>query len=760
MKPTIKHLKYYGDVSFKNQTRIGPVPDDFTLNTPVGITMDRFQNVWLCDTGNSRVLIFDADLANILHVIKAAPMKTVKRSGKKRSSTETAVDLLLPFHLYPHPEENRMLLTDMGNKRVVLFDYDFAGGKYTMGNVTSFGYPGDGLSEYRTAEDKKSDLPFALDDPNGITMVPEADGRLYIYVNDEFQFDPADPGQLNRCVKFTEGGKYVGDFRQVRDHGAGKTHDLIWPQGLASDSRGNLYIANTGRYEIVKCHYTQDAAEGSTLLHSFGDPRGVGSMNILRSVSVIEDRAFVPDQKANAISVYDLSSGKQTFITGMMPTLDHGEGDAGTLSDLAFTMAENSSLSSPYQVAKGEKEKIYFITEPFISRVVKIKIPTLEKDCQAVLLRGLGDRRNRVEKRGATSQFNCVTSVAGIGEIAGKPSAQAPVLPDYLSLNPLYSWYAAMAEAGVSAYEFWYDNLFAPLFPKGDHALDHTKYNVDAGNWIIKAYSEHLGDFHQESKVLKGFYIPGDLGMAAYTPAKTLPGQICPGTPLIFVTNFTMGVVTPYQSTPDGKLINYGLPFGFRGSYELGGMLGPQGLAVNADGEIYIADSLNHRISKWQVLPTGQIVFIGNFGWEGTPEFPEEKNFYPTDVAIDAHNRVFVTDQFNNRIRVFDRDGNGLWCYGTRGYCDESNIKEKYDNFMLPASLSIDGNHLIINDLVNRYLKVFTIGEETLSYVTGKALFKDKPENGGVWMPFLIHAQDRQIYVPDSTYNIVNVYEY
>ncbi len=121
---------------------------------------------------------------------------------------------------------------------------------------------------------------------------------------------------------------------------------------------------------------------------------------------------------------------------------------------------------------------------------------------------------------------------------------------------------------------------------------------------------------------------------------------------------------------------------------------------------------------------------------------------------------MFVTDQFNNKIRVFDRDGKCLWCYGVKGYCDEHNIEEKYDNFILPASLGIDDDRLVVNDLVNRFLKVFRIEEDGLEFMTGKALFKNSPENGGVWMPYLIYAHDRQIYVPDTTYNVVNVYEY
>lgn len=751
MNTQIRHLRHYGDISFKNRTKIGRVPDDFTVNSPVGICMDNFNNIWLCDTGNNRVLILDAKLQNILHIITTAP---------KRIKDEKDTHLLLPFHVYQHPEKNQMLLSDMGNKRIVTFDYSFKNDCYTMSDVKSFGCIDDGITDYKKHEDDTvSSLPFPLDDPNGITMTRAKDNKWYIYVNDEFQYDPKDPRQRNRCVKFTEDGKFVDDFRSVTDD-SGKTHDLIWPQGLASDGDGNIYIANTGCYNIVKCHYDKNTLKSSILLHSFGDPNGLGSLNILRSINVIDDKAFIPDQKANSISVYDLHTDKQIFITGIIPTWDHQEFEDRTISDFMFTTLEDNSFQSPYQICKGEKEGIYFITEPLISRVIKVEIPTFEKDCSAIIRRTLGDRRNLVEKDRTKSQFNSISSVIGLdAKFPPSPSADT-ALPDYLKFNPFYQWYKGASDAGVTMYESWYDNIFRTFFPTRLEEIKHTTYNVDAGNWLIKAYSEFSGDFHQETKVMKGIFIPGDIGITAYHPKRPLPGQICPKTPLLFVTNFTISAVTIYQFTPAGKLVNYGIPFGYRGNNDFGAMLGPQGLSINADGEIYIADSLNHRISKWQILPTGQVVFIKNFGWEGTETCPKEENFYPTDVAIDHSNRVFVTDQFNNKLRVFDRDGNCLWCYGTKGYCNEHNLAEKYDNFILPASLSVDGDHLIVNDLVNRFLKVFVIKEDGLEFLTGKALFKDLPENGGVWMPYLIYAHDHKIYVPDTTYNVVNVYEY
>jgi len=181
-------------------------------------------------------------------------------------------------------------------------------------------------------------------------------------------------------------------------------------------------------------------------------------------------------------------------------------------------------------------------------------------------------------------------------------------------------------------------------------------------------------------------------------------------------------------------------------------------MAVNEEGEIYIVDSLNNRMAKWRILQTGQVVFIKNFVWDEAASKADPAAFTPTDVALDADDRVVVIDQFNNRICFFDRDGTPLWCCGHESYWEEGDPDG--EKFILPTSLAIDGEFLIVNDLVNRALKLFRIRAQSLTFVGGISLFKLSVQEGGVWMPFFMHARDGQVFIADSTYNIVQVFKY
>ncbi|SFN40397.1 NHL repeat-containing protein [Formivibrio citricus] len=736
-----QHVTLYGQTAQESPDFKGPVPDNFTFNSPVGMCMDRQQHVWVCDTGNNRVLVLDKNLSRIIRVL------TSPAAGGKG---EGGVPFRMPFHVCPHPQKNLVFITDMGNSRVVVMEYadeqiDFA---FAFGNQADDG--GD-----------------PLQDPNGVTVVMQPDGKYNIHVNDEF-FHTETEKLRNRCVRYDENGCYVDEFRTVIDPD-GSRHDLYWPQGLSSDAEGNLYIANTGSYEILKCaadapigdDYTIRAKE-PVVSHRFSQPSGLGMLNIMRFVSVIGERVFVPDHILNTISVYSLDGKPEATLCGVRPSWNHGEEPVHSLSDPFYYAAEDAALLNPYVICQGEAPDIFFVSEPFSSRVVKLRIPHLDHKLPlSQVITALGARRDMPGVAKIDPQFNCVTAVTGLQPNAAKAEpARIPdaELPDYLKLNPFQRWYMDLSKTMTSEYQFWFGDWSRLLLKAGggEASAEALRLTVDAGNWRIKGYRECDDTFQSlDGRMLDGYFLPGNLAMTVYHPKEPLLGQLCPGTPLILVGNFNFGTISMYQIGPFGRLLNYGVPFGFYGKGD-GCLRGPQGMAVSDDGEVFIVDSLNNRMAKWQILQTGQTVFIKNFVWDAPGS--ESSTFTPTDVALDARNRVVVTDQFNNRICFFDRDGTSLWCCGKEGYWEEG--EPDGDKLMLPTSLAIDGDLLILNDLVNRALKLFRIEERGLTFMGGISLFKLSVDEGGVWMPFFMYARDGQVNIADSTYNIVQVFKY
>jgi hypothetical protein len=80
----------------------------------------------------------------------------------------------------------------------------------------------------------------------------------------------------------------------------------------------------------------------------------------------------------------------------------------------------------------------------------------------------------------------------------------------------------------------------------------------------------------------------------------------------------------------------------------------PTGLAIDATGNIYIADQYNNRIRKVDAT-TGLIATVagdGNPGFNGDGGAATAASLYrPTSIVVDGDGSLYIADQYNNRIR-------------------------------------------------------------------------------------------------------------
>jgi sugar lactone lactonase YvrE len=98
---------------------------------------------------------------------------------------------------------------------------------------------------------------------------------------------------------------------------------------------------------------------------------------------------------------------------------------------------------------------------------------------------------------------------------------------------------------------------------------------------------------------------------------------------------------------------------GDRGAATNARLNNPTGVTVDADGYIYIADRGNHCIRK--VTPKGIITTIAGIGVQGFsgddgPATAAKMN-QPASVTVDKMGNVYVIDLGNNRIRKIDQNG-------------------------------------------------------------------------------------------------------
>jgi len=86
----------------------------------------------------------------------------------------------------------------------------------------------------------------------------------------------------------------------------------------------------------------------------------------------------------------------------------------------------------------------------------------------------------------------------------------------------------------------------------------------------------------------------------------------------------------------------------------------PSGIVLDWGGYVYVADSENHRIQKFD--SEGNFLFAWGSSGTETGQF----NF-PVGVSTDSSGYVYVVDQGNERVQKFDGGGKYITHWGAAG---------------------------------------------------------------------------------------------
>ncbi|KOT87622.1 leucine-rich repeat-containing protein [Streptomyces sp. NRRL F-5755] len=135
-------------------------------------------------------------------------------------------------------------------------------------------------------------------------------------------------------------------------------------------------------------------------------------------------------------------------------------------------------------------------------------------------------------------------------------------------------------------------------------------------------------------------------------------------------------------------------------------------MAVDDEGNLYIADGHNHRVRK--VTPNGLITTVAG---NGTPGYVSDGGpaistplYYPWDVAIDEGGNLYIADHSNHRVRKVTSDGIITTVAGTgaAGYVDDGG-PAMTTRLYHPTGVALDrAGNLYIADLSNHRVRGVT----------------------------------------------------
>lgn len=134
----------------------------------------------------------------------------------------------------------------------------------------------------------------------------------------------------------------------------------------------------------------------------------------------------------------------------------------------------------------------------------------------------------------------------------------------------------------------------------------------------------------------------------------------------------------------------------------------PSGLAIDAGGNLYVADTGNNSIRK--VTAEAVVTTIAGEGTAGYADGPAKQARFngPIGVAVDALGNVFVADTYNDRIRKISTDGqvSTVAGAGTPGFNDGDRTTSLFDT---PCGIVVDAQgSLIVADTGNDRIRKIT----------------------------------------------------
>ncbi len=513
------------------------------LNAPYGVALDAAGNLYVADLGNQRVRRIATDGA----------IQTVAGGGQSRNASETGNALATRF-LGPRnvaaDSFGNLYISDFGDHRV--FRLSPAGQISPAAGTGVAGYSGEGTA-----------VSSRLSSPAGLAV--DRAGALYI----------ADSG--NNRIRRVFGGSIStalgGDARIALDR----------PTGLAFDGAGNLYVADSGHRRVLKL--TPDGRVALVTAHGAQTTAGVVSLGDVRDVAADSfGNLFVADGRR----VQFVSPG------GTLPMA--GTGAYAVAVDLA--PATESYLSGPIGVAVDGADNLYIADEN------NYRVRRVGADGRIRSLAGSG-RSGFSGDGGLATSGSLVDPVAVVVDLAG-----GVYIADHLG------------------------HRIRRVSPGGF-------LSTIAGNGAPGHRSEPSAAVDNQVSRPRGMAIDGSGALFIADSANHRVRRIAGGV----VTTFAGSGVRGYGG--DGRLA-------------IAAQLdSPSAVALDADGALYIADRDNHavrRVGRDGVITTVAGTGVRGFSGDLGPAALARLSF-PTGVAVDAAGALFIADSDNHRIRRVDADG-------------------------------------------------------------------------------------------------------
>ncbi len=484
--------------------------------------------------------------------------------------------------------------------------------------------------------------------PTGLAI--DSAGNLYVADTDNNAIRRISPaGVITTFAGNTQRG-FGGDGGPATDA------FLNGPEGMAADAAGNLYIADTFNHRIRKV-----ALDGTISTFAGNGYPGFSGDNNPAVETTLQLPIDVSVDRQGRVYIADLGTSRIRIVTAGV--LDTVAGSSSGIQPLEGASATSVRLSGPTGVAVDAAGNVYFAESSIGSGS------------------GLDAGDFKVWK---------VSSAGNISTLAGTGVR------------------SFSGDAGPAALAQW-------DLPSGIAiASDGSVFVADTANNRVRRISPDGTVITVAGNGIAGF--AGDGGSATTALLNGPMGLALAADGTLYIADTGNNRIR--QVSPAGDIGTWAgngnaAFFGDGSRATLAALRGPRAIALDADGVLYIADSQNHRIRR---VLNGIIDTVAGrgqgFGGDGGPAVDALFNF-PSALAIDAQGNLFIADQGNARVRKLTPAG------------IVTTVAGGDDSLAAPRALALDhaGNIYVSDSGLNQVRRVAADGALTTIAGTGTCCY-------------------------------------
>lgn len=776
------------------------------LENPVALAVDQYGNLYIADVDDNRVFKVTTDGTIHTLVGKGCPFDT----GDTGPAANALIDMPMGVAVDNSGNvfvsawyDNYVRKIDMsGNINI------YAGTPYDPSLILSgtlpSGYCGNGV-------DATQSLLFA---PAGLAV--DSTGVLYIADSNNGRIRKVVPGSSTSPSSCT--GVIGTSGHMIYD----VTGSLNTPTGVAFDTQGNLYITDAGNNRVREMLLSLSNTPIYTVVGNgtpgFAGDGGLatsaelGGSNFLEVSNLAMDannHLYIGDTTNNSIRVvspstvmsascspnpigYGSDSTCTATITGNSPTgtvtwsIDGSAWQTHNLSGSSdqiygFTTESTGThaITAAYSGDSGNLSGIAATTLTIkATQTITFTAPTSPVTygvapvaLSATATSGLPVAFSLVSGPGTVSGSTLTVTGPGTIVVAANQTGNATYMPASqvtrtVVVNyalPAHGLITTIAGNGIAGYTGdGGPGASAELNSPWGVTVDRSGniYIADANNVAIRAISYTNGYIYTEA----GSGLGGD-GVAVDTYGD------------FFIAN--TGYNRLLEGVPSNGTINYYLVAGnMSGTAGFGGdggtgpnalLNGPQGVAIDASSNLYLADTKNNRIRKVTASNLVITTVAGNgiAGYTGDNGVPISAEINaPYGVAVDASGNIYIADTANNCIRkvtlstgkITTVAGNGT--YGFSGDGGAATAAQLY----MPTGVAVDSaGNIYIADFGNNRIRMVTLATLKISTVAGNGTGGFSGDGGAATSAALYRPAgvaidaSGNLYIADTNNNRVRV---